>query len=259
MGVLDLFSNPTIAQLSKVIDGRLAKLAKKSPPNSPIKLASSLPSGAGWGGGSGYSRDAEGDGEAAGEEETDDNKIKWEDEKPSSLSLMALLTPLFPAFVLAPIKSILHMSLFIQLWVMLILNTTYPYFWCLIMSTIITAIIVDIFYPLVGILLKWLLVGRLKPGRYPLFGYEYFRWWLGERILSIFGKGYWCYSTPLVGKYMGRAYYLMLGASIGKDVAIDPGSCIGQPELLVAGDGCRIAGTHMKIQKSWLGVYTIAL
>ena len=32
---------------------------------------------------------------------------------------------------------------------------------------------------------KWLVIGRTKPGRYPLWGVYYFRWWLVKRFLGL--------------------------------------------------------------------------
>lgn len=31
---------------------------------------------------------------------------------------------------------------------------------------------------------KWLILGRIKPGRYPLWGITYFRWWLADRLIE---------------------------------------------------------------------------
>ena len=31
---------------------------------------------------------------------------------------------------------------------------------------------------------KWLILGRLKPGRYPLWGLTYFRWWIADRLIE---------------------------------------------------------------------------
>ena len=31
---------------------------------------------------------------------------------------------------------------------------------------------------------KWLILGRTKPGRYPLWGVYYYRWWLSQRLLG---------------------------------------------------------------------------
>ncbi len=36
----------------------------------------------------------------------------------------------------------------------------------------------------VAIAAKWLILGRTKPGRYPLWGVYYFRWWLSQRLLG---------------------------------------------------------------------------
>ena len=37
--------------------------------------------------------------------------------------------------------------------------------------------------PLTGIGVKWLVIGRYKPGRYPLWGSYYLRWWIVEQTL----------------------------------------------------------------------------
>ncbi len=37
----------------------------------------------------------------------------------------------------------------------------------------------------IAIAAKWLLLGRTKPGRYPLWGTYFYRWWLVERLLSL--------------------------------------------------------------------------
>jgi hypothetical protein len=35
--------------------------------------------------------------------------------------------------------------------------------------------------------MKWLVIRRYKPGRYPLWGFYYFRWWLATRVQSVSG------------------------------------------------------------------------
>lgn len=32
---------------------------------------------------------------------------------------------------------------------------------------------------------KWLVLGKAKPGEYPLYGFYYFRWWLAERLAAL--------------------------------------------------------------------------
>ncbi len=35
---------------------------------------------------------------------------------------------------------------------------------------------------LISIAIKWLVIGRYKPGQYPVWGFYYFRWWLVTRF-----------------------------------------------------------------------------
>ncbi|MEJ6007052.1 Pls/PosA family non-ribosomal peptide synthetase [Paucibacter sp. AS339] len=80
---------------------------------------------------------------------------------------------------------------------------------------------------------KWLIAGRLKPGRYPLWGLSYFRWWLADRLLE---------AAPvylLSGSSLHVWWLRALGARIGRDVLI--GSItLRAPELLSVGDGASI-------------------
>jgi hypothetical protein len=38
-----------------------------------------------------------------------------------------------------------------------------------------------------AIALKWLVIRRYKPGKYPLWCFYYFRWWLATRVQSVSG------------------------------------------------------------------------
>jgi non-ribosomal peptide synthetase-like protein len=61
---------------------------------------------------------------------------------------------------------------------------------------------------------KWLITGRLKPGRYPLWGSTYFRWWLADRLIEA-APAYMLTGSPL---YVG--WLRLLGTQIGSDVVI---------------------------------------
>ncbi len=80
---------------------------------------------------------------------------------------------------------------------------------------------------------KWVFAGRLKPGRYPLWGLVYYRWWLADRLVE---------SAPtylLSGSSLYAWWLRALGARIGRDVVI--GSItLRAPDLLVIGDGASI-------------------
>ena len=85
----------------------------------------------------------------------------------------------------------------------------------------------------IAIIGKWLIAGRLKPGRYPLWGVTYFRWWLADRLVD---------AAPvymLSGSALYSWWLRALGAKIGRDVMI--GSItLRAPDLLSIGDGASI-------------------
>jgi non-ribosomal peptide synthetase-like protein len=73
-------------------------------------------------------------------------------------------------------------------------------------------------YPLmliIPIVIKWLVIGRYKPGAYPLWGVYYFRWWLVTTIETAVPVGYMS-GTPLLNIYLR-----MMGARIGRNAHLD--------------------------------------
>ena len=80
---------------------------------------------------------------------------------------------------------------------------------------------------------KWLIAGRLKAGRYPLWGMTYFRWWLADRLVE---------AAPtylLSGSSLYTWWLRGLGAKIGRDVMI--GSItLRAPDLLTIEDGASV-------------------
>ena len=86
---------------------------------------------------------------------------------------------------------------------------------------------------------KWLIAGRLKAGRFPLWGFQYFRWWLSDQFSNL-PPVYLLSGTPLLCWYL-RA----LGAQIGDDVFIDSVS-LRAPDLLSVDSGASIgASVHL--------------
>jgi non-ribosomal peptide synthetase-like protein len=86
------------------------------------------------------------------------------------------------------------------------------------------------------IAIKWLVIGRLKAGRYPLWGTTYFRWWLTDRISEIPPR------HLLSGSSLNALYLRALGAKIGRDVVIGSLS-IRVPDLLDIGNGASIGAS----------------
>ncbi len=65
------------------------------------------------------------------------------------------------------------------------------------------------------VILKWLVIGRTKPGVYPLWGWYYYRLWLMERIVHLTQHKF-LQGTPLM-----RIYLRALGAKVGRDAIIN--------------------------------------
>ena len=87
----------------------------------------------------------------------------------------------------------------------------------------------------IAIAAKWLIIGRMKPGRYPLWGTYFFRWWLTQRFIALTHPK-WAQGSPVM-----RFFLRSLGAKIGRDALIGDVD-IGSPDLLTIGDGASVGG-----------------
>ena len=98
---------------------------------------------------------------------------------------------------------------------------------------------------LFSIAVKWVVIGRFKPGDYPLWGSYYFRWWFTRRFLSTIPVQY------LSGTPFMPVYYRLLGARIGRGVFLGLDH-IDAPDLVEIGahaivsDGAQFATTGVE-------------
>lgn len=103
---------------------------------------------------------------------------------------------------------------------------------------------------------KWLIAGGIKPGRYPLWGMTYFRWWLADRLLE--GAPVYLLSGSSLYSWWLRA----LGARIGRNVMIGS-MTLRAPELLSIGDGVSIGNAvnleNARVQHGYLHLGRIEL
>jgi non-ribosomal peptide synthetase-like protein len=81
--------------------------------------------------------------------------------------------------------------------------------------------------------LKWTLLGRFRPGRYPLWGAYYCRWWLARKALDLSPLPY------LSGSPLMPLYLRLLGARLGKNCHIATAQ-IHLPDLIEIGDEVSI-------------------
>jgi len=86
---------------------------------------------------------------------------------------------------------------------------------------------------LLGVLAKWVVLGRLKEGDYPVWGAYYVRWLFVQRLLNCLPMHYLA-GTPLLAWYLR-----LLGSTIGRDAHLNSHQISGL-DLLTIGDHARI-------------------
>ncbi len=86
---------------------------------------------------------------------------------------------------------------------------------------------------LLTLVVKWLVIGRYRAGRYPLWGSYYLRWWFVDRLLAITPTAFLA-GTPLL-----NVYYRLLGARIGSNVCIGSDS-VATFDLVSIGDDTTV-------------------
>ena len=90
-----------------------------------------------------------------------------------------------------------------------------------------------LFYPVMlmaPILTKWVVIGRYKPGSYPLWGTYYFRWWLATSIEAAVPVGYLA-GTPLMSIYLR-----LMGAKVGRNVQLSSNNFVIYDLLAIGED-----------------------
>jgi non-ribosomal peptide synthetase-like protein len=100
-----------------------------------------------------------------------------------------------------------------------------------------------------SIAVKWLIIGRYKPGRYRVWGFYYFRWWLVNRFQAL------GWSEMFVGTPLMSLYYRAMGATVGRNCTIGTPICTAF-DLVSIGDNSSIGSdTHMlgyRVEDGWL-------
>ena len=89
--------------------------------------------------------------------------------------------------------------------------------------------------PLAAIAFKWVVIGRYKPGVYPMWSTYHLRWWIVNQALRNAGRGLFAMHPSLLVLYMR-----LLGANVGKNVQVSDLARLGEYDLLDIGDNCQI-------------------
>ena len=115
------------------------------------------------------------------------------------------------------------------------------------------AVLVGLYPVMVGVVIavKWLVIGRYKPGRYPMWGLYFWRWWFVSAVQSVVPLGYMT-GTPLLNIFLR-----LMGAKVGTNVhlgtdgfqvfdllTIGDDTCVGTDANL---SGCTVEGGMLVI------------
>lgn len=157
----------------------------------------------------------------------------------SSTNPLLLIIQLIPIFGLYPMKRALTWTIFMYL-----LSKTFSWslshtligrLCCLVICLFIGRAITKFICPFLAIAAKWIIIGRYKPGLYPMWGNYHTRWWFVQKLIAIAGRGHFSYNdVTLVW------YYRMLGAKIGRGVKIHKGATLGEYDLVQLDDGVNL-------------------
>jgi non-ribosomal peptide synthetase-like protein len=90
------------------------------------------------------------------------------------------------------------------------------------------------FFALCSIVIKWLVIGRMKEGDYPLWGSYYFRWWFVKTMQRLLPSQF-LNGTPLYAGYLRR-----LGVKVAKDAQL-AAITIGAEDLVTIGSDVSIS------------------
>ena len=89
--------------------------------------------------------------------------------------------------------------------------------------------------PLIFVAIKWIVIGRYRTGRFPIWGAYYWRWWFVDVCRKLLLRGVWGSNDFLL-----NTYYRMLGAKIGKNARISLECEIAEFDLVTIGDGASL-------------------
>ena len=84
-------------------------------------------------------------------------------------------------------------------------------------------------------LVKWLVIGSFKAGKYPVYGWMFLRWWLMRRLLHAAELYLWM----LDGTVWAVLWYRAVGAKVGWTTQLESVVML-EPDLIRIGKGCDI-------------------
>ncbi|KAK4032402.1 hypothetical protein C8A01DRAFT_20522, partial [Parachaetomium inaequale] len=156
----------------------------------------------------------------------------------SSTNPVVLVLQLLPIALFYPMRRALIATLFLyalaftHTWE--IRNTLAGFLLLFVVSVAFALTATEAVVPLLGIVAKWIIIGRHRAGLYPMWGVYHTRWWLTQKIVYVCGPGLFGMSNTTL-----CIYYRLLGASIGRDVQLED-AVLGEWDLLDIQSGATL-------------------
>ncbi|KAI0103868.1 hypothetical protein GGR51DRAFT_523727 [Nemania sp. FL0031] len=156
----------------------------------------------------------------------------------SSTNPFLLLLQLIPMLVIYPIRRALPWTFFMYALIYSqgigTAGSVPGRLFNVVISIVLARLFARFVMPWVGIIAKWIIIGRHKEGLYPMWGPYHTRWWLTQKIVTVAGKG--CFGWT---ERSNIWYYRLLGAKIGSGVTLK-GVRLGEWDLLDIGDNVTL-------------------
>jgi amino acid adenylation domain-containing protein len=107
--------------------------------------------------------------------------------------------------------------------------------WVMAPAVVLAIVLETVVLALLALALKWLVLGRVRPGRHPVYGAYYLRWWL---VTGVVNGVTTLLANQLSGTVLFNVWYRLLGARVGRRVLLD--TEIETPDLVSLGDDVTI-------------------
>jgi len=153
-----------------------------------------------------------------------------------SSGFFATLFQLVPLFVMYPVWQLSRFFLFFRALVMMLNKVPGVHSLVTFVSTLVIFHLVWVTVtPLLFVMVKWLIIGRYRAGRYPIWSQYYLRWWFVDIVRQLCGRGVWGSNEMMI-----NCFYRMLGANIGRYARISLEAEIAEFDLVSIGEGAAV-------------------
>ena len=152
--------------------------------------------------------------------------------------IIAYFVQLLPMFVVFPAWQVARYLMFFTLLLeksRFLWNITDRDIVTFLMSYMLFHFLWVTFVPLIFVMIKWTVIGRYKPGRYPIWSSYYLRWWFVDVCRKLFLRGIWGSNDVLLNQY-----YRMLGANVAGNARISLECDLAEYDLVTVGNNAAV-------------------